>query len=252
MIENTIFALLISLLAGLATAIGSLIGIAFKKPGDRFMSFTLGFSAGVMLLVSFVELLAKSIQSIGFWQAHFSFFAGMIMMIFIDFLIPHDYFGERHKTNKDEGKLLRTSLFIALGIGIHNFPEGLATFASSLKDLRLGISIAVAVGIHNIPEGIAVSAPVFAATGSRKKAFFWSFLSGISEPIAAIVAFLFLFPFLSESLLGFILSCVAGLMVFISLDELIPASRAYGFDHFPILGALLGMIVMVLSLGLLQ
>jgi ZIP family zinc transporter len=153
---------------------------------------------------------------------------------------------------KPEGQLARTGLLVALGIGIHNFPEGMATFAGALEDVNLGVAIAVAIAIHNIPEGLAVSAPVYAATGSRGKAFLWSFLSGVAEPLGAGLAGLFLLPFLNEAVLGWLLAIVAGIMVFISFDELVPTSRSFGQEHLSIVGVFLGMVVMALSLWLLK
>ncbi len=253
MTGNIQFALLLSALAGLSTTIGSLLGALVRKPGPRFMSLTLGFSGGVMVLVSFVELLQGGIQAIGFGAAHLAFFGGMLAMFLIDTLIPHDYMAEARHGEEDARKrrLLKTGLFVALGIGVHNFPEGMASFAGALQDPSLGIAIAVAIAIHNIPEGLAVSAPVYAATGSRRKAFLWSFLSGVAEPAGAALAALVLMPFLNEALLGVVLAAVAGVMVFIALDELVPAARSFGEEHLSIVGVMAGMAVMALSLGLL-
>jgi len=251
--NNLGIALLLTTGAGLATTIGSLIGLAVRKPGPKFMGFTLGFSAGVMILVSFVELLQGSIESIGFLQAHLAFFMGMLGFFMIDSLIPHDYIDQHdHKDKKSSDGLMRTGVLIALGIGIHNFPEGLATFASAMEDVHLGIAIAVAIAIHNIPEGLAVSAPIYAATGSRRKAFLWSFLSGVSEPIGAAIAAIVLLPFLTATVLGWVLAAVGGIMVAISLDEIIPIAKSYGTEHAPILGSISGMIVMALSLWMLN
>ena len=255
MINNIGIALLLTAGAGLATTIGSLIGLAVRKPGPKFMGFTLGFSAGVMILVSFVELLQGSIDSIGFLSAHLAFFLGMLSFFLIDTVIPHDYIGQHdHKRSESENGLMRTGMLIALGIGVHNFPEGLATFAGTLEDIHLGIAIAVAIAIHNIPEGLAVSAPIYAATGSRKKAFFWSFLSGVSEPIGACLAAIMLLPFLSKVVIGWLLAAVAGIMIAISLDEIIPVAKSFGTEHthIPILGIITGMFVMALSLWLLN
>jgi len=214
------------------------------------MAATLGFSAGVMILVSFVELLQQGIRTIGFGPAHLAFFASMLMMFLLDNAIPHDYMAEHNlpgniHINKN---LARTGLLVALGIGIHNFPEGLAVFVGGLSNLKLGAAIAFAIALHNIPEGIAVSVPVYAATGSRRKAFIWSALSGLAEPLGAVVAALLLLPFLNPGLLGIILSAVAGIMVFISIDELVPTSRACGYEHLSIVGFVIGMMVMALSL----
>lgn len=254
MAGNVGIALALTALAGLCTTIGSVLGIFVRKPGPRFMALTLGFSGGVMILVSFVELLAGGIEAIGFGVAHIAFFAGMLGMLLIDFLIPHEYMAERHHTEEDRARdnLLKTGLFVALGIGIHNFPEGMATFAGTLQDVSLGVAIATAIAIHNIPEGLAVSAPVYAATGSRRKAFLWSFLSGVAEPAGAVVAALVLLPFLNDVVLGFMLAVVAGIMVFISLDELVPVARSFGQEHLSIVGVVIGMAVMAVSLWMLQ
>jgi ZIP family zinc transporter len=269
MTSNVGFALLLSALAGLSTTIGSLLALFVRKPGSRLMTLTLGFSGGVMILVSFVELLPGGIDALGFALANLAFFGGMMAMFLIDALIPHDYMAEHHhpdvggvsrprSSDLDDqdaalkSRLLKAGLFVALGLGIHNFPEGMATFATSLSDPQLGIAIAVAIAFHNIPEGLAVSAPVYAATGSRSKAFWWSFLSGVAEPVGALLAAAFLMPFLNEAVLGGLLSVVAGIMVFISVDELLPVSRAYGEEHLSILGIVGGMVVMAASLWMLQ
>lgn len=251
--KNFITALILTTVAGLSTTFGSILGLFLREPGPRFMSTTLGFSAGIMIMVSFGELLQESIKSIGFLSAHTGFFAGILGMFLIDVSIPHDYVGQHdHSEKNDHQRLLKTGYFLALGIGIHNLPEGMVTFIGSLEDLSLGTAIAVAIAIHNIPEGLAISIPVYAATGSRKKAFLWSFLSGVAEPVGAAIAAVFLVPILTQSLLGWMLALVAGIMVFISLDELMPVSRSFGIDHLPILGAIAGMAVMALSIWILR
>ena len=180
----------------------------------------------------------------------------MLLIALIDNLVPS---GENpHNVQKIEeldtskkpsdSKLLRTGLFTALAVGIHNFPEGLATFISALQEPSIAIPIAVAIAIHNIPEGIAVSVPVYYATGSRKKAFLYSFLSGLSEPIGALVGYLVLMPFINDLMFGIIFAAVAGIMVFISLDELLPSAREYGEHHLSIYGLVAGMAVMAVSL----
>jgi len=245
--------LIITSIAGLSTTIGSLIGLIFKRENSKFMSAVLGFTAGVMMGISFFELLPSGFKELGFTKASIAFIAGFIFIFLIDYLIPHEYIGQKEKINdKTDRKLLRTGLFVALGIGIHNFPEGMATFYSSMVDVKIGMAIGVAVAIHNIPEGIAVSAPVYKATGSRKKAFLWSFLSGVVEPIGAILTALILLPFLNPQVLGYMLSGIAGLMVFISIDELMPVSKSYGYLHLPIVSFIAGMIVMILSLVLIK
>jgi ZIP family zinc transporter len=250
---NIAIALLLTAGAGLSTTVGSVLGLVVRKPGPRFMGFTLGFSAGVMILVSFVELLQGSIDSIGFLPACIGFFIGMSSIFIIDSLVPHEYIGQHdHHREPSEGGLMRVGLLVAFGIGVHNFPEGMATFAGALEDVRVGMAIAVAIAIHNIPEGLAVSAPIYAATGSRSKAFFWSFLSGVSEPVGAALAALVLLPFLNPAVLGWMLAAVAGIMVSLAVDELVPAAKSFGGEHSPILGTIAGMFIMALSLWLLK
>jgi len=254
-----IFALLLSMLAGLSTTLGSLLGLFVHKPGPRFMAVTLGFAGGVMILVSFVELLQKGIENVGFGLAHLAFFCGMGVMFLIDEIVPHEYLAEHHHTGEQiseeqisKKRLLKTGLFVALGLGIHNLPEGMAVLTGTLEDRTIGIFIAMAIAIHNIPEGLAVSVPVYAATGSRKKAFFWSFLSGVAEPVGAGLAAFVLLPFLNEVVLGLALAAVAGIMVFVALDELVPVARSFGAEHLSIVGVVVGMIVMAFSLWMAQ
>lgn len=257
MIPNVGLALILTTLAGLSTAIGGLMGVATRRePGPRFMTMTLGFAAGVMVMVSFVELLPGGIEAIGFGPAHLAFFGGMVTMFLVDALIPHTYIAERHhagrRRRRRKQELLKTGLFVALGLAIHNIPEGMATFTGTLKDVELGVAIAVAIAMHNIPEGLAVSAPIYAATESRSQAFLWAFFSGLAEPVGAALAAVFLLPFLSDALLGWLLSAVAGVMIFISLDELLPAARTFGEEHLAIVGVISGMMVMAASLLMLR
>ncbi|MEZ5083212.1 MAG: zinc transporter ZupT [Bacteroidales bacterium] len=262
---NTIlFAFGLTMFAGLSTGIGSAIAFFAKRTNTKFLSISLGFSAGVMIYVSFVEIIVKARVELmaelgtrgGHWAAVAAFFAGILVIAIIDKLIPNvenpheirlveDM--ESEKKNKDR-KLMRMGMFTALAIGIHNFPEGLATFTAALNDPNLGIPIAVAIAIHNIPEGIAVSVPIFYATGSKRKAFRLSFLSGLAEPVGALVGFLVLMPFMSPVVFGLLFASVAGIMVFISLDELLPSAREYGEHHLSIYGLMAGMVVMAISL----
>jgi len=258
-----ILAFLLTLFAGLSTGVGSILALVTKKTNTRFLSLALGFSAGVMIYVSMVEIFVKAKDALvgvlgvrpGSWITVASFFAGMILIALIDKLIPsyenpHESrkVEEMDEEHKRRAKLKKMGMLAALAIGIHNFPEGLATFTSALKDPSLGIAIAVAVAIHNIPEGIAVSVPVYFATGSRKKAFILSFLSGASEPIGALVGYLLLMPFFNDVTFGILFASVAGIMVFISLDELLPSAREYGEAHLSVYGLISGMIVMAVSL----
>lgn len=255
--QHILFAFLLTLLAGLSTGIGSLIAYLIKKPRMIYLSFSLGFSAGVMIYVSFVELLPQTIAQLGRITGIIVFFLGILLIAFIDMIIPESRNPHHYKempngqAPKVDKMLLRTGLFTALAIAIHNFPEGLTTFGTTLSDERLGLIIALAIAIHNIPEGISVSVPIFYATGSRKKAFQYSFLAGLAEPIGAVIGFLILLPFLSSALLSSLLAFVAGIMVYISIDELLPMAHRYGYSHTVILGFILGMALMAFSLFLL-
>ena len=284
--EIIIFALLLTLLAGLSTTIGCIISFFVKEPSPRFISLIMGFSAGVMILISFVELLQEGIKTMGLFTGLLFFFVGMFIMLLIDVSISHRYEFEtlhilyeeinnhnnnnknsfienskprqrghhqhRHGHYRYKEKMEKTSLLVFLGIFIHNIPEGVATFVATINRIELGILLAIAIALHNIPEGIAVSVPIYASTKNRKKAFLWSFLSGISEFIGAVVIGLVFFPFIDDFALGAMLAVVAGLMVYISLDELLPVSHSLGKEHMAILGIMLGMIVMTLSLILIQ
>ncbi|OMP68019.1 zinc transporter ZupT [Domibacillus epiphyticus] len=266
---NVLLALGLTLFAGLATGIGSALAFFTSRTNTKFLAWSLGFSAGVMIYVSMIEIFVKAKDSLvseqgettGYWMTVIGFFAGMAVIALIDKFIPtagnpHEIktVEEFHKepTQEDLERLKKMGIFTALAIAIHNFPEGIATFASAIQDPSLGIAIAIAVAIHNIPEGIAVAVPLYFATGNRKKAFKWSFLSGLSEPVGAIVAWLILMPYLTDTMFGIIFAAVAGIMVFISLDELLPAAQKYDQTHLAIYGVVSGMIVMALSLLLLM
>ena len=273
-LDNFLLAFLLSIVAGLSTTIGSVIAFIVKKPNPKFISFVMGFSAGVMIYISFVELLFESVLSIGQFGVLF-FFLGMGIMFLIDVIVSHKYefedsieilannngsykphlhHGHRHRhrygREKRKIKIEKTSLFIVLGVFIHNFPEGMATFIGTLSDIRLGLLLTLAIALHNIPEGIAVSIPLYINNGSKRNAFKWSFISGMSEPVGALVTWLILFPFITPTLLHAMLGVVGGVMVYISLDELLPASRKFGKEHHSILGIITGMIIMAFSLAL--
>ncbi|WP_047980782.1 zinc transporter ZupT [Ornithinibacillus contaminans] len=268
MSHEVIIAFLFTLFAGLATGIGSLLAFFAKTTNTKFLSFALGFSAGVMIYVSMIEIFVKAQDSLvselgkhgGQWLTVGSFFAGMLLIALIDRFVPSKSNPHELKKVEDMEKngavtqnpeLLKMGVFTALAIGIHNFPEGIATFMSAIEDPTLGFAIAIAIAIHNIPEGIAVSVPIYYATNDKKRAFKLSFLSGLAEPVGAIVAFLILMPFLNDLMFGVIFAGVAGIMVFISLDELLPAAKKYDEAHVSIYGLISGMALMAVSLLLL-
>lgn len=260
--DTIFYAFLLTLLAGLSTGIGSLIALLAKRTSRRFLSVSLGFSAGVMVYVSMIEIFAKAQTALtaqlgqrpGSWATVAAFFGGMLFIAMIDKLIPAEKNPHEVKLVEQEDaapparKLMRMGVFTALAIAIHNFPEGLATFVSALQSPSIAIPIVVAIAIHNIPEGIAVSVPIYQATGSRKKAFCYSFLSGLAEPLGALIGWLLLMPIMTDTVFGIIFAAVAGIMVFISFDELLPAAREYGEHHLSIYGLISGMGVMAVSL----
>ncbi len=260
--DTIFYAFLLTLLAGLSTGIGSLIALLAKRTNRRFLSVSLGFSAGVMVYVSMIEIFAKAQSALtaqlgqrpGSWATVLAFFGGMLFIAVIDKLIPAEKNPHEVKLVEQEDaapparKLMRMGVFTALAIAIHNFPEGLATFVSALQSPSIAIPIVVAIAIHNIPEGIAVSVPIYQATGSRKKAFCYSFLSGLAEPLGALIGWLLLMPIMTDTVFGIIFAAVAGIMVFISFDELLPAAREYGEHHLSIYGLISGMGVMAVSL----
>ncbi len=268
---NVSFAFLLTALAGLSTGIGSAIAYFIRRPRYAYLAVAMGFASGVMVYISFVELLKMSISSMGFSQANLWFFAGIGFIALIDILVPHQYEGEQpHKKRRygplsipgteepalsaDEGQALkRTGMLTALGIAIHNFPEGMVTFSSTISgQVSLGIGVAIAIAVHNIPEGIAVSLPIFYATGSRRRAFLYSFSAGLAEPLGAVIGYAILRPFITPTLLAGLLAFVAGVMVYISLDELLPLAHQYGKPHSVIAGIMGGMAIMALSSYLLQ
>ena len=258
--NSILLAFLLTLLAGLSTGIGSCIAFLTKHTNRKFLSVSLGFSAGVMVYVSMIEIFVNAQDSLtselgqktGSWITVLSFFGGMLLIALIDKLIPSDQNPHEVKSVEEEnGKpknLMRMGLFTAFAIALHNFPEGLATFVSALQDPGVAIPIVCAIAIHNIPEGIAVSVPIYHATGSRITAFRYSCLSGLAEPVGALVGWLVLMPFMNDVIFGVIFAGVAGIMVFISFDEMLPAAREYGEHHLSIYGLISGMAVMAVSL----
>lgn len=263
--NNFLFAFFITLLAGLSTGIGSLIALLAKKTNTKFLSFSLGLSAGVMLYVSFVELFPEAVTLFSkemtdkYAEGYTTlfFFVGVAFIGIIDRLVPSKENPHEMRKVEDLNKkpskhnLIRMGLMTAFAIAIHNFPEGIATFTAAYEDPSLGIPIAIAIAIHNIPEGIAVSVPIYHATGNKMKAFKLSFLSGLAEPLGGLVAYALLLNYMSDFVMASMFASVAGIMVYISLDELLPAAREYGWHHVSIFGTISGMIIMAISLILI-
>ncbi len=261
----------LTLFAGLSTAVGGAIALFHRKEKDsgRFLSAALGFSAGVMIYISLVELMAEASGGLrkacgefqGGFYAVLAFLAGLLITLVIDKMVPevenpHHVRKQAevevavHATSEERAKLGRAGVVFALVIGIHNFPEGLATFAGGLSGMQIGIPIAIAIALHNIPEGVAIGVPILYATGSRKKAFLYALLSGLAEAAGALIGFLILAPFLSPAILATVFAVISGIMVYISFDELLPMAETYGEHHIALAGVLSGMVFMGLGLEL--
>lgn len=273
--ENVLPAFLLTLMAGLATGVGAAIAFLIRKPTPRLLSTALGFSAGVMLYVSFVEILPKAQEAMAethsnaAWLAVGGFFIGIAVIAIIDAMVPdvsnpHEFHDSENflsapgnadvlyrRDTDSRAKLMRMGSITALALALHNFPEGFATFMSGLYDLDMAIPIAIAIAIHNIPEGIAVSVPIYYATGSRRKAFGLSFASGLSEPAGALIGYFLLRGVMNDTIFGMSFAAVAGIMVYISLDELLPSAEKFGKHHHAMAGLIAGMAVMALSLLLI-
>jgi ZIP family zinc transporter len=276
---NVFIAFGLTLFAGLSTGLGALVIFISRRPPMTLLSFGLGFSCGVMVYVSLAELLPEATKEIGHtlgekpggWVALACFFGGILVSAIIDKLVPepenpHEAvsfedikrvteessgLAEPQQAGQPNQALARLGLLSAFAIGIHNFPEGMATFAAALTDISLGLSVAIAVAIHNIPEGIAVAVPIYFATHNRGQAFRVSLVSGLAEPAGALLVWLVLLPFINDVLIGGMLAAVSGIMVFISFDELLPTAKEYGRGHTAMVGVILGMAVMAVSLLLI-
>ena len=261
--QQLLFGGALSLLAGLSTGIGAAVALFIRKPDTRLLTLALGASAGVMVYISFMELMPTASDMLGsprHWLPTLLFFGGMGLAALIDFLIPED---ENPHELPAEGELehahgtgqftplagvRRSAILFCLAIGIHNFPEGIATMASAFDSTGIAASVALAVAIHNVPEGIAVALPLLYGTGDRRMAFLWATASGLAEPVGALIGMAILLPFLSPALLSALFGLVSGIMVYIAFDELLPMAERWGQHHFAISGVILGMAIMALVL----
>ena len=267
--SNVAYAFIMTTLAGLATGLGGVLVLLFRKTNVKFLSVALGFSAGVMIYISFAEILSEGMEKLqgalgekqGFAAGALAFFAGMLFVAFIDRLLPEDrnpHAARRLEeadgriSSSQKSKLLKTAFLTTFAIVLHNFPEGIAAFVSGTVNHSLGAAVAGAVAIHNIPEGVAVAMPVFFATGSRKKALGLSVLSGFAEPLGALIAYLLLYPYITPVVFGLMFAAVAGIMVFISFDELLPTAREYGEHHLSLWGLIAGMAMMAAGIWALK
>ncbi len=249
--------LILTVLAGSATFIGALLAIIGKKPSDRVLAFAIGFAAGIMLLISLMEMLPAALQTHNTSPIliYSAFIVGLLGYFLLDHILPHQHPQDNlylTTPTRDRSKLRRTTMLLTLGISLHNFPEGMATYVTATANLELGMGIALAVALHNIPEGLVIAGPIYATTGSRSQAVFWASLSGVAEILGGLLAALLLGPNLSMSMIAIVIALVAGIMVALSIDELIPLAKELDPRMNPSYGILAGMSLMGLSLALLQ
>ena len=250
---DVLFALMVTTAAGLATGVGGLLVFTTKAPNARMLAFGLAFAGGAMVYVSLTDILGKSVDAFaldfgerGFSYGTFAFLAGVLLIVIIDRLIPNPH--QRLETDDpffrqhNRAYIRRVGLLTAAAITAHNFPEGLATFFATLSDPTVGLALAFAIAIHNVPEGIAIAVPVYYATGNRGYAFAACMLSGLAEPLGALVGYVVLGPYMSDALFGAVFGVIAGVMVFLALDELLPAAKRYAKGHETVYGLVVGMV----------
>lgn len=258
-------AFIVTLIAGLATAIGGILATHPRMKERAFIAVSLAFAAGAMVFVSLVQVIPTGVALLeevtdtknAMWAVYAAFFVGILLVLIIDRILPKSLNPNEiqgvEKSTKINKRLLRSGLLVACVLALHNFPEGMSTFVASYQDLSLGIILAVAIAVHNIPEGIAVAAPIYVATGSRGKAFKWALISGLTEPLGALLAIGLIALAFPTDIFGVLFGLVAGMMVFISLDELLPAARRYQTKpHQSIYGMFGGMLVVAVSVLLMM
>lgn len=275
MIKTYLLALILSTLAGLSTILGGVVTFFIKKDSLKLLSFGLGLSAGVMLFISLADLYPEAQEMIKnqmgesfLWLTVVSFAFGILVAVLIDYFIPdhiqENMFDKQIGANEQNidstdcvknenaiisiGKIKKAGITTAIVVAVHNFPEGLATFFTTTQNMTLGLGIVFAIAIHNIPEGIAISIPVYQATHSKRKAFWYSFLSGMAEPVGGVIGFILIQTLFPNICLGILFALVAGIMTYISIDTLLPMSKSYDTGHYSISGVVLGLIIMGMTM----
>ncbi len=251
---NLIFAFSLTVFSALCAVIGGIFGVTYKQNNtNKFLSLALGFSSGIMLYLSFIEILGEGRELLTGSQGQMkgevyvllSFFGGMFVVALLDKLLPEN---ESCEIGDGQSCLLQTGIISAIAVGIHNVPEGFAIFASGLESMKIGIATAVALGIHNLAIGMAISIPIYLATKNKKKAIAFTSVSALLSPIGAILGYVLFGKFINDTLFGIILSAVAGIMIYISLDEVLPTAEKYGEHHHVIYGIIGGMAVIALTI----
>ncbi|PNP98082.1 zinc transporter ZupT [Moraxella sp. RCAD0137] len=260
MIDHVLMAFGITLAAGLATVLGSALVFFQKTPSPRVLAFGLAFAAGAMVFVSLTEIFGKSVDSFsevssaGFSWATAAFLTGLLAILALDRLIPNPHetldVNDPRFLDKNQSYLRRIGLMSAFAITAHNFPEGLATFFATLESPTLGTPLAFAIAVHNIPEGISIAAPIYFATQNKRLTVLACLISGLAEPLGAVMGYFILKPFLSPEIFGWVFGIIAGAMVFLAMDELLPAAKRYSDGHETVYGLVGGMGVIAISLAL--
>ena len=230
------------------TTIGGIIGIKFKNPSNKFLSFILSFASGLMTAILSFDLIPEALKISSIPNAVIGIILGIICMIICNVAVDKKFKIKNSKTDTKR-ELLRTGIITSIGLALHNFPEGLSTVMASYENITVGLSLAIAIAIHNIPEGIAIAAPIYASTKNRKKAITWASISGAVEIIGAVAGAMIVGWVIPAEFLNIMLGLVAGMMVFVAIDELLPAARRYQTSgHQVVYGVILGMAVVALSL----
>ncbi len=261
--EHYKLGLFITFLAGMTTVFGGCLTFFIKKDNLKGLSFGLGLSAGVMIYLGLTEvvkdaggLLSQYFPNSANWLLFIGFFIGVLIAVLIDWLIPahieEDLFVNQEDCVPSSHRIKRAGLLTAIAISMHNFPEGLSTFFMTTQNVTLGVSIASAIAIHNIPAGIAIALPIYHATGKKRLAIIYSFLSGISELIGALIGLFLLQTVLPQMAVGLIFASVAGILIYISFDTILPLSREYGDGHYSVFGVMSGIFLIWLSLLLIK
>ena len=247
--NNVLGALLVATIAGLSTMIGSLV-IIFKikeEKYSKFITFCLAFSIAIMIGISIFDLIPES-----FFHCTFAYgFSKSIILLLIAFIISYIIITFISSLMEKEGikeDLYKLGILNMLVLILHNLPEGIATFLSSYQDMNLGIQLGLAIMLHNIPEGISIAVPIYYSTGSKLKAFKATFISGVAEPFGAILAFIFLKNYVSELMISIVLIIVAGLMITLSIQELLPKALKYKENKLLIIGLISGVVVVIINM----
>lgn len=251
------YALLVTTLAGLATALGGLLAV-MRLPGRRFMGVSMGFAAGVMVGIGLMDMLPESLEHYRMYAPPAAaslrvislFLLGMAIACLVGGALPEK--SPSNERSAEQSRVLRTALVTAIALLLHNLPEGVLTLFSSMHDPALGLRMALAVGLHNLPEGIAVAAPLYFATHNRKKAFGAAFLSGLAEPLGAAIAYLLAARFLTAGFVNGLLALVAGIMCWVSVFELLPAGFEFDKRGYTTIGFGAGVATMLLGIGVLS